>query len=79
VLTGAVRESKAWYQNHPFPTFSLKRKLQSHAKGGSAYMDLPAVAEELSRAVPRLRQFCFGGSGRENSLQSRAPRPGQGI
>jgi len=42
-------------------------------------MDLPAVAEELSRAVPRLRQFCFGGSGRENSLQSRAPRPGQGI
>ncbi|MDQ7798363.1 MAG: hypothetical protein RDU76_05395 [Candidatus Edwardsbacteria bacterium] len=30
------------------PAFSLKRKLQSHAKGGSAYMDLPAVAEELS-------------------------------
>jgi hypothetical protein len=31
-----------------FSAFSLKRKLQSHAKGGSAYMDLPAVAEELS-------------------------------
>jgi hypothetical protein len=30
------------------PAFSLKRKLQSHAKGGSAYMYLPAVAEELS-------------------------------
>jgi hypothetical protein len=28
--------------------FSLKRKLQSHAKGGSAYMYLPAVAEEMS-------------------------------
>jgi hypothetical protein len=31
-----------------FTAFSLKRKLQSHAKGGFAYMDLPAVAEELS-------------------------------
>jgi len=41
-------EAKFFKVNIFSPAFSLKRKLQSHAKGGSAYMDLPAVAEELS-------------------------------